>query len=99
MEARIRAGAPNLPGMPQLPGQCIGAAAGLSLTGGETKIEQLGKSLIEGLEVEGMRYIFALAGPVLSWEVCTSTKLQLPVMTRTIGSFGERTCICKCTPV
>jgi hypothetical protein len=31
--------------------------------------------------------------------VWTSAKLQMPVLTRTIGSFGVRTCVCKCAPV
>ena len=63
----------------------------------------LGKALVEGLEIEGVRHVFeAIDGvipPITSWEVWTDTKLQMPVFTQTIGSFGIRTSICKCTPV
>lgn len=102
LTARILAGAagpPGMPGIPPVPSPSIGLAGELSLAGEAAQIVQLGKAIIEGLEVEGMRYLFPPGGPVLSWEVWTSIKLQLPVMTRTIGSFGERTCLCKCTPV
>jgi hypothetical protein len=93
------AGPPGVPGIPPLPSPPIGLEAELSLAGAAAQIVQLGKAFMEGLEVEGMRYLFPPGGAVLSWEVWTSIRLQLPVMTRTIGSFGERTCICKCTPV
>ena len=83
-------GIPGMPALPQLPNT--------------PNVVQLGKDVIDGLEVEGMRYVFqaldALTPPsITSWEIWTSTKLQMPVLTRTIGSFGVKTCICKCTPV
>jgi hypothetical protein len=99
LTARILASAASPPGLPPPPSPSIELTGALSLAGEAAKIEQLGKAFIEGLEVEGMRYLFPPGGPVVSWEVWTSIKLQLPVMTRTIGNFGERTCICKCTPV
>jgi hypothetical protein len=99
LTARILASAASPPGIPPLPSPSIGLTGELSLAGEAAQIVQLGKAFIEGLEVEGMRYLFPPGGPVFSWEVWTSIKLQLPVMTRTIGSFGERTCICKCTPI
>ena len=33
--------------------------------------------------------------PLTTSEVWTSTKLQLPVLTKTTGSFGEQTCRCR----
>ena len=87
---------PGIPGVPQIPA--------LPTPPNAPNVVALGKDFIQGLEVEGMRYIFpvldALKPPsITSWEVWTSTKLQMPVLTRTVGSFGVRTCICKCTPV
>lgn len=105
-EARILLGeAPNIPSGPSLPG-----APGLPTPPGAPglpnvpNVVSLGKSVINGLEVEGMRYVFQALDPrsppsIASWEVWTSTKLQMPVLTRTVGSFGVRTCICKCTPL
>jgi hypothetical protein len=63
---------------------------------------QLGKSLINGHEVQGTRYTFPTLNPLMPppismWEVWTSTKLQTPVMTKTVGAFGERQCVCKVT--
>ena len=82
---------PNLPRLPAVPG--VPSAP---------NVVALGKDFMEGLEVEGMRYVFQVLDPlsppsITSWEVWTSTKLQMPVLTRTVGSFGVRTCICKCT--
>ena len=84
---------PNIPRLPSAPSLPTGP-----------NVVTLGKDFIEGLEVEGMRYVFEALDPlsppsITSWEVWTSTKLQMPVLTRTVGSFGVRTCICKCTPV
>ena len=96
--ARILTGAPVLAGVAGLlavPG--LPVPPGLP---GVPAMVALGMDIINGLEVEGMRYVFqALGSPITSWEVWTSTKLKMPVLTRTIGSFGVRTCICKCTPV
>lgn len=100
LEARILPSMPAMPGMPSLPSEQLGMAmAGLPSMAGQPNIEQLGKRFIEGLEAEGMRYTFPPGGPISSWELWTSTKLRLPVMTQTIGSFGQKTCSCKCTPV
>ena len=87
---------PPLPTIPRLP-----VAPGLPTA---PNVVALGKDFIEGLEVEGTRYVFQALDPlsppsITSWEVWTSTKLQMPVLTRTVGAFGVRTCICKCTPV
>jgi hypothetical protein len=100
LEARILGGAPNLPGVPLMPlqppgGLAVGLPGGLGLP----LLEQLGIALIEGLEAEGMRYVFPPGGSIASWEVWTSIALRLPIMTRTIGGFGQQTCICRCTPV
>jgi len=86
----------SVPGIPGLP-----AAPGLPP---EPNVIALGKAVVDGLELEGVRHVFAaidaiLPPPITSWETWVSTKLQMPVFTRTIGSFGVRTCICKCTPV
>jgi hypothetical protein len=79
---------PAFPGLPAAPGPS-----------GAMNAEPLGMDVIDGLEVEGMRYVSqALDSAITSWEVWTSTKLKMPVLTKTIGSFGVRTCICKCTP-
>ncbi|HLH39178.1 MAG TPA: hypothetical protein VKX39_08530 [Bryobacteraceae bacterium] len=106
MEARILA-APQLPPLPNMAGAQlphlpalppgllqIAAAAAMA-----TRMEQLGKALIEGHEVQGMRYAFGAGAALTSWEVWTSTKLALPVLTKTIGPFGERVCVCKCAAV
>ena len=99
-EARILSATPSLPGMPAIALPQFGLAmAGLPSMPGQPNIQQLGKMFIEGLEAEGLRYVFPVGGLISSWEVWTSTKLQLPVLTRTIGSFGQKTCTCKCTPV
>jgi hypothetical protein len=103
MEARILA-APPIPQLPHTPGEQlphlpalppglmqIAAAAAMA-----TQLEQLGKALIEGHEVQGMRYAFGAGAALTSWEVWTSTKLALPVLTKTTGPFGERVCLCRC---
>lgn len=82
-----------------LPSAALGIAAGLVAGAAIFELVQLGRALIEGHEVEGVRYVFAPGAAILSWEVWTSTKLSLPVLTRTIGAFGERMCYCRCTPV
>ncbi len=69
-------------------------------------VEDLGKSMLDGLEVVGKRYTFeppalpnapALPQPPVVSEVWTSTRLQLPVLTKTTGSFGEQIRRCKYT--
>jgi hypothetical protein len=123
----------SLPGMP--------AAGGPAAPGEPPKVEDLGKALIEGHEVDGKRYTFKVpdtpdppeipkppempkppAGAVpakpeipkppalpekpelppkppipVETEIWTSTKLLLPVLTRTKGKFGEQICHCKYT--
>ena len=88
---------PSEPALPHVPG--LPTAPAFPTT---PNVVALGKDFMEGLEVEGMRYVFPILDPlrppsITSWEVWTSTKLQVPVLTRTVGSFGARTCICKCT--
>lgn len=79
---------PAMPGMPQMPAMP-----------GAPNIIQLGKSMIEGHPVQGVRYVFPQTGltppPLSSWEVWNSTKLNMPVMTQSIGSFGQQTSLCK----
>jgi hypothetical protein len=96
--ARMLPAAPALPHVPGLP--VVPGLPGAPALPGVPAVVALGMDIVNGLEVEGMRYVFqALASPIASWEVWTSTKLKMPVLTRTIGSFGVRTCICKCSPV
>lgn len=99
LEARIILAGAAMPAVPALPSAGIGLAAEFALQSAILKIEQLGIALIEGHEAIGMRYLFPPGGLIFSWEIWTSTTLQLPVLTRTIGSFGEKICACKCTPV
>jgi hypothetical protein len=101
LEVRILtpgANLPAVPGMPAIPGMPMPAIPSAP----NVNIVQLGTSVIDGLEAEGLRYVFqavdALKPPsIASWEVWLSTKLQLPIVTRIVGAFGERTNICKCT--
>jgi hypothetical protein len=102
MEARVLLNA--IPGLPasQIPA-VPGFTESVSLPS-VPKVVALGKTIVQGLEVEGVCHIFQALDaltprPIASWEVWTSTKLQMPVFTRTIGSFGVRTCVCKCSPV
>jgi hypothetical protein len=86
-------------------GALAGAAAS-ALPSSPPNVEDLGKSFIDGLEVTGKRFTFqppsapglpvVPQAPTVS-EVWTSTRLQLPVLTKTTGSFGEQTCRCKYT--
>jgi hypothetical protein len=99
LEARILASVAGIVAVPPLPSAAIGLAAGLALGAEMVKMEQLGIAFIEGHEAQGMRYLFPPGGLILSWEVWTSTTLHLPVLTRTLGAFGERLCKCRCTPV
>jgi hypothetical protein len=97
MEARI-----ILNKIPSLPGVAIPSIPGLPGIPGlppEPNLIALGIAFVDGLEVEGMRYVFEALGAIGSWEQWISTKLQLPVFTKTVGSFGVRTCICKCVPL
>ena len=82
------------------------------------KVEDLGKSFIDGHEVEGKRYTLkppdlpaapgmpkppslqppglpAVPPPPNTHEIWTSTKLKLPVLTKTTGGFGEQVQRCK----
>jgi hypothetical protein len=99
MEARILLNAPTLPGMPAIPMVAMGLEANLSLGAELAKMEQLGIAYIQGHEAQGMRYLFPPGGMLASWEVWISTSLKIPVLTRTIGTFGVRICNCKCVAV
>jgi len=96
-EARILAVqvpiAPGLP-IPQIPGLPAVPSAPP-----EPNVVALGTRLVDGLEVEGVRHVFGVDAQISSWEMWTNSKLQMPVFTRTIGSFGVRTCTCKCAQV
>jgi hypothetical protein len=101
MEARILspgANFPSVPGMPITPGIPMPAIPSAP----NVNIVELGKSVIEGLEAEGLRYVFQALDPlrppsIASWEIWLSTELQLPIITKIVGAFGERTNVCKCT--
>lgn len=100
---------PQLPGGPAMPGM-----PGFA-TPKPANIINLGKALIQGHEAEGMKYVFQPPampaapqlpdvpqppGPGLSeLEVWTSTKLGLPVLTKTTGAFGMQMCHCKFTDI
>ena len=79
---------PGAPGAPPMPG--VGAPAAPALPAGQN----LGRSIINGEEVQGMRY--ALGAHTM--EAFTSTKTGLPVLTTMTGPFGQQTCQCKTTP-
>jgi len=88
---------PMMPGMPNLPGMPL---EGESLPG---IVEELGMSLIHGIQALGMRYTLPqLPGETLPptiAEVWTCIATQLPVMSKIMGAFGVRTSICKTAPV
>jgi hypothetical protein len=78
-------GAPPVPGSPQMPP--IAALA-------------LGKSLIEGHPVEGVRYVVQLpAGPQIVSEIWTSCDLKMPVLTKVTTPAGIQTTYCKPTAI
>ena len=99
MEARIlAAAAAGLASIPPLPHISIGMPPGLSADIAKAaQIVQLGIAFIQGHEAQGMRYLFPPGGLITSWEVWTSIRLQIPVLTTTIGIFGVRTCACTLT--
>jgi len=105
LEARIMSAVPGAPKMPPIPGlpPMSMPQLGLPQIGSPMskvmQMEQLGKALIEGHEVQGTRYLLGPPAAPTTWELWTSTKLSLPVLTRTIGPFGQKECICKCTPM
>jgi hypothetical protein len=116
-EASIIPMMPAPPGPPPIPGGLPAVAPPQAPR--LVNIQELGKSIIEGHEVEGKRYTFqppdapklpavpqppAIPGvqvppppqsPLTTSEVWTSTKLKLPVLTKTTGGFGEQTCRCR----
>lgn len=80
---------PAIPGLPTVPA-----------VPPEPNVVALGKAIVDGLEVEGVRHVFGAIGSLISsWEMWANSKLQMPVFTQTIGSFGVRTCVCKCVEV
>ncbi|MBI4904637.1 MAG: hypothetical protein HY820_13430 [Acidobacteria bacterium] len=98
---------PPLPGMPQIP-------AMPQPPQNPIKVEDLGKSMIDGMEVIGKRYTLPPppAPPQMPGmpqmpqvpqntisEVWTSTQLQIPVLTKTTGSFGEQITKCKAAAI
>jgi hypothetical protein len=115
-EASIIPMMPTPPAAPQVPGGLPAEPPGAQRL---VNMQSLGKSIIEGHEVEGMRYTFqppdapkmpsvpqppAIPGvkppqpppsPLTTAEVWTSTKLKLPVLTKTTGSFGEEIRRCR----
>ena len=99
-EARIFVNQVPIP--PQLPIPAIPGLPTVPAFPPEPNLVALGKIIVDGLPVEGVRHVFAAIDslsppPITSWEVWTNTSLQMPVFTRTVGSFGVRTCVCKCT--
>lgn len=117
---------PNLPQMPQAPQFAPPAAPQFTPPPVPTSTEDLGKRIIDGLEVEGKRFTAGLPAPpqmpqvpqmpqkpqvpqppampappqvpTVS-EVWTSTLLQLPVVSKIKGSFGEQICKCKLSQI
>ena len=103
LEARMLSAPPlpAMPGMPQTPQFPLFTVPPIRSEFPGVTMVNLGKATVEGLEAEGVRYVFQAVDPlrppaISSWEVWTSTLLQLPVMTKTIGSFGQRMNVCKC---
>ena len=112
-EARI---VPMQAAPPQFGMPALGAPATPSLpspAAAPMKVHDLGKSFIEGHEVDGKRYIIqppalpqtpakpGLPAPPAApttVDVWTSSKLGLPVMTQVTGPFGQQTCLCKAAP-
>lgn len=126
-EARIlpmtKAQVPGLPGAPMAP-MPGGAAMPVTALAGMS-VKDLGKKVVEGVEVQGHQVTLpplappgipgapqagvpglpgAPASPGMPGmppavptvaEVWTSTKTQLPVLSRISGPFGKQTCICK----
>jgi hypothetical protein len=101
LEARILLAEAHLPGMPQIqmPHLQFGMPQMPNLGAEVATLEQLGIAIVQGLEAEGMRYLFPPGGLLFSWEMWTSIQLKIPVLTRLIGVFGERTCVCNCSGV
>jgi len=79
--------APTAPTPPTMPS----ASAPPPPTG---SVQDLGKSVIEGEEAQGKRFI---AGEH-TMETWTSTKTKLPVLTTMSGPGGQQICKCKTTP-
>lgn len=97
-------GAPQVPGIkmpqiPQIPGMQFGLPQIAADISKAAQIAQLGKALIDGHEAQGVRYLIGAAAALTVWEMWTSTKLSLPVLTKLTASFGERVCVCKCTAI
>lgn len=114
--------APAMPGMP-VPGMPAAPAMPAMPAMPAVQAQNLGKALIEGHEVEGIKYTMpaapampgvpaAPAPPAIPGmpappaapamppvptvaEVWSSTKLQVPVLTKITGSFGQQTTYCK----
>jgi hypothetical protein len=100
---------PSPPQMPQAPQ--AGAAPSLKPpTMPSVGVQDLGKSLIEGHEVDGKRYIVQPPqmpqvpdapqvpqkpqAPTIA-DVWTSSKLGMPVLTTVSGPFGQQTSYCR----
>lgn len=82
---------PHLPGAPPIPGapQMAPMAA-----------VALGKSLIEGHLVEGVRYVVQPPkGPQIISEIWTSAELKMPVLTKVTTPAGIETTYCKPVPM
>jgi hypothetical protein len=84
--------------MPMSPGAPLDGGGGPA-----GNIEELGRTLIHGIEAVGVRYTLPqLPGetqPPTIAEVWTCTATQLPVMSKISGAFGVRTSICKTAPI
>lgn len=113
-EARLIPQPPPMPQMPMTPRMpsLPGAPAAMP----PVDIKDLGKSMIDGHEVEGKLYTIPMpnipAPPSppgmptppstpqmpLTTEVWTSTTLLMPVLTKTMGSFGQQICQCRLVP-
>jgi hypothetical protein len=121
---------PQIPGMPAVPGMPMPGGAAMPATAlPGMSVKDLGKKMVEGIEVQGHQFTLPplkppgipgapqagapgapgipgmpgapglpgvpkLPAPTIA-EVWTSTKTQLPVLSRISGPFGKQTCICK----
>ena len=83
---------PLLPQPPQMP----------QLGMPPVSVQDLGKSMIDGHPVDGMRYVVqtpaAPQAPTIS-EVWTSSQLKMPVLTKVTTPSGVQTTLCKPAPM
>ena len=78
---------PDVPAIPQVPAM------------DPSQVQDLGRAMVEGVEVLGKRYHFDMPdGPAVT-DIWSDAKTKLPVLTQTTGTFGQQTCHCRFTEV